>query len=162
MDVKENEFVDIPDFPGYRINRTGMIKSFKRYPEGKLLSPYTDKDGYICASLRRDNKSKAIKVHRAVALTFIPNPENFPQVNHKNCNKEDNEVSNLEWVSNQVNQRHAWMNDRKTVRFTVQQVREVKEYLRKGKDNTSIARLYGADPSLVSNIKTGKIWKDVE
>lgn len=158
---KENNWKDIPNFEGYKVNEFGQIKSFKRYPKGKLIKPYTDKDGYLCASLRVNNKSKAIKVHRAVALAFLPNPNNLPQVNHKNCHKKDNELCNLEWVSNTENQRHAWMNDRKTIKLTVENVKLIKELLKQGKTNTEISKMFEVDQTTISNIKTGKIWKKV-
>lgn len=158
---KENDWRDIPGFSGYKINTFGQIKSFKRYPNGKLIKPYTDKDGYLCASLRKDGGSKAIKVHRAVALAFIPNPKKLPQINHKNCHKKDNEVCNLEWVSNIDNQRHAWLNDRKTVKLTVDNVKLIKQLLKEGISNTEIAKNFNVDQTLISNIKTGKIWKEV-
>lgn len=158
---KENDWRDIPNFPEYKVNTFGQIKSFKRYPEGKLISPYTDKDGYLCASLRQNGTSKAIKIHRAVAMAFIPNPNNLPQVNHKNCHKKDNEVCNLEWVSNTENQRHAWMNDRKTIKLKVEDVKLIKKLLKEGRSNTEIANNFGVDQTLISSIKTGKIWKEV-
>lgn len=158
---KENDWRDIPDFPDYKVNTFGQIKSFKRYPKGKLIRPYEDKDGYFCASLRQNGTSKAIKVHRAVAMAFLSNPDNLPQVNHKNCHKKDNEVCNLEWVSNTENQRHAWMNDRKTVKLKVEDVRLIKKLLQEGRSNTEIANNFGVDQTLISNIKTGKIWKEV-
>lgn len=104
----ENDWRPIPGFPSYKVNSYGQVKSYKRYKEGRVLSPYIDKDGYYCNSLRVNGRSKAIKVHRAVALAFLDNPNSYKQVNHKNGLKFDNSVDNLEWCSNLTNQRHAW------------------------------------------------------
>lgn len=68
------------------------------------LKPQIDYKGY----LRLELNKKAYAVHRLVALTFIPNPKNKPQVNHKNGIKNDNTVTNLEWVTNKENSQHAW------------------------------------------------------
>ena len=73
-------------------------------------------DGYlgVCISLGSRSNKKMIKVHKAVAETFIPNPNNLPQVNHINGNKLNNYSSNLEWCTNQENQIHAIKNGLKT------------------------------------------------
>ena len=59
--------------------------------------------GYRYVTLRKDGKQYSLKVHRLVAETFIPNPDNLPEVNHKNEDKSDNSVENLEWCSTQYN-----------------------------------------------------------
>ena len=70
----------------------------------KFLNGSTDKDGYLIYQLGNKNR---IKAHRLIALTFIPNPENKPQVNHLDGNKQNNDISNLEWVTNSENLKHA-------------------------------------------------------
>src|SRR5574343_318910 len=107
------EYVKVNDLllNDYKITYNGNIYSYKIYPNDKLLSPYIDKDGYKCVSLRVDNRSKAFKVHRLVAFTFVENLNNYKQVNHKDGNKSNNHYTNLEWCTNVHNQRHAWDND---------------------------------------------------
>ena len=68
--------------------------------------PKTNTDGYFC--LRVKPCGKIYKVHRIVAMAFIPNPENKPQVNHIDGNKQNNHISNLEWVTAKENVNHAW------------------------------------------------------
>ena len=148
--------MDVVGFDGYKVDSNGNIFSFKRYPEGKLISPYVDKDGYLCVSLRTQGTSKAQKVHRVVAKAFISNPNDFPQVNHKDANKKNNTVENLEWVTNTQNQRHAWINDLKTIKLTIADVLAIKNMLNYN-TNTFIAKIFKVDPSTISNIRTEKI-----
>lgn len=156
-----NDWRDIPFIPDYKINYFGEIKSFKRNSQGDKICPYKDKDGYLCVSLRANGKNKGYKVHRLVALAFLKNENDLPQINHKNGHKFDCSASNLEWISNIDNQRHAWRNDLKTLKLKVSDVKEIKKRLANGQSNTSIAIEFGVDQSLISNIKTGKIWNGV-
>ena len=81
----------------YEISDLGRIKSL--ISNGLILKQSLDKDGYCVVTLKR----KQFKVHRLVAMTFIPNPNNLPQVNHKDENKTNNTVDNLEWCDAKYN-----------------------------------------------------------
>ena len=93
-------FVTIKDYPNYSINENGEVKS--NYVS-KLLKPRIAGRGYYCYQLRNENGAKNEYIHRLVAKTFIPNPQNLPQVDHIDGNKSNNHVSNLRWVSNYDN-----------------------------------------------------------
>lgn len=88
----------------YQASTTGLIKSF--YKKGFLMKFKTDKDGYLHIGLTKGQKQRTFRVHRVIAETFIPNPNNLPQVNHKDLNKQNNSVDNLEWISDLENKRH--------------------------------------------------------
>jgi len=92
----------------YSITQDGKIWSFPRkYCKGKWLKPARDELGYLSITLCKNNQPKGFSVHRLVAQTFIPNPENKPEVNHKDCNPSNNNLENLEWCTYKENSQHA-------------------------------------------------------
>lgn len=97
----------IKDFPGYYVTDTGTVYSRKKDGRIKQLKPWM-RFGYSCVCVYQNNKPKWKRIHRLVAEAFIPNPDNKPQVNHKNGVRDDNCVENLEWVTNAENQKHSY------------------------------------------------------
>ena len=97
---------------GYQVSSEGNVKSLvRKHPCNKcsrerILKGQIQK-GYKKVMIYKDNKCKWVLIHRLVALAFIPNPENKPQVNHKDGNKLNNNVDNLEWVTASENQKHS-------------------------------------------------------
>jgi len=119
---------DIPCFEGiYQASNLGRIKSVRRIAQKlykgnrivkeKIMSGTKNEDGYLKVHFKHNNLSKGFFIHRLVALTFIPNPLKKPQVNHIDGNKLNNNISNLEWVTNLENQQHAWKNGLKKGTF---------------------------------------------
>lgn len=91
---------DIQGFKGvYQISNFGRLKSFKKDSDGKVLSNTNQKGGYFSVILRKGEKVKTTRIHRLVAEAFIPNPDKLSQVHHKDGNKQNNCVDNLEWVN---------------------------------------------------------------
>lgn len=98
------------DYRGrYKISNLGRIKSFPRQGQSHIryLKLINDTKNYLQVSLSKNNIHKWFKIHRLVAIMFIPNPENKTQVNHIDGNKQNNCVDNLEWCTNGENQIHA-------------------------------------------------------
>jgi len=94
----------LPQFPNYAISEDGTIRT-----KGKKISTTVRSDGYAAARVwGADGRLRPEYMHRLVALAFIPNPENKPQVNHKDGNRSNNHVSNLEWVTRSENMTHVY------------------------------------------------------
>lgn len=92
---------DIKGYEGlYAITEDGRVWSYRR---NKYLKSTEDKKGYLRVDLYKDKKRSNYKIHRLVAEAFIDNPNNLPQVNHKNENKANNCVDNLEWCDTAYN-----------------------------------------------------------
>jgi len=113
----KEEWKDIPKYEGlYQVSNLGRVRSIDRVVrtksgksknlKGIILSPQYYKNGYRFVTLSKDGNTKGFSIHRMVALSFIPNPENKPEVNHINENKNDNRASNLEWMSVRENRNY--------------------------------------------------------
>lgn len=97
---------DVPGYEGlYQISNLGNVKSLY---SNKILKPSIDKYGYTRFSATKDKIQKTLIIHRLVAKLFIPNPNNLPQVNHKDGNKNNNCKNNLEWCTDSDNKKHAY------------------------------------------------------
>ena len=119
----ETIFKGLKGYPGYMISSDGKI-----FKDGKEINQQSNGRGYFKVFLWIQGERISKSVHRLVAENFIPNPENLPVVNHKNGNKLDNRIENLEWVMYKENTR---------------------QYLEKGKCETK--------PVIRVNPKTGKV-----
>lgn len=91
----------IPVDDNYEASTEGQIREKTTH---KILSQWRDKDGYLLVSLSK----KMYRAHRIIAMTFIDNPKNKPVVNHKDFNKTNNHIENLEWVSHSENSQHSF------------------------------------------------------
>ena len=101
----------------YEVSNWGRVKSLPRngtVKYARILKLYTDKDGYLYVVLSKNNKQKLFKIHRLVAEAFIPNPNNLPMINHKDENKQNNNVENLEWCSAKYNSNYGTAIERRS------------------------------------------------
>ena len=102
--MEEEFWTNIKGYRDYAISTYGNVENMMSC---KILKPVSDKDGYCCVNLCKNSKRKMYKIHRLVALNFIANPENKPLVDHRDGNKQNNNINNLRWATNQENQRNA-------------------------------------------------------
>lgn len=93
--LKDETWVIIDEFPKYMISNFGRVKNNKN----RILKTSTHRDGYKQIGLRKNKKSYERKIHRLVAIAFIPNPKNKPVVNHIDEDRENNQADNLEWMT---------------------------------------------------------------
>lgn len=177
------------NIPGtyYSVSDTGLVRNDKN---NMLLRSYKTgkRRNYETVGLYINGNKKNFKVHRLVAEAFIDNPENKPQVNHIDGNTSNNNVNNLEWVTNSENQLHAWKNglqvktspaktescrnaskvwiskhpNGNNCSLTLEQVAEIKMMLLDNKLSIPvIADLYGVTRVVIRNIELGKTYKNV-
>lgn len=148
----------------YEVSNTGQIKTLDRVVKcGKRIKLHIVErvmstrihNGYVYIGLRIDGKTVSRPVHRLVASAFLPNPNNYRCVNHKDGNKQNNNVDNLEWCNHTQNITHAYRTGLKVAKgvrkLTVEQAAEIRE-LAKTKMGTEIARIYGVSKATVNKI----------
>lgn len=130
------------------------------------MATQVTKNGYRYIQLGTTRKL----VHRLIAQTFIPNPDNKPCVNHKDGNKLNNTVSNLEWVTHSENMRHAFDtgiyparkgSKQNNAKLTEAIVAEIKQRLKVGVTGTLLAKEYGVAHGRIYDIKHGRSWNHV-
>ena len=119
LDVaKREEWRDIPGYEGiYQVSNRGRVKSLERTSwngflhckiGGRILKNSLMRNGYYRVTLSKDSGQQQFYIHRLVAEAFIPNPKSLNVIDHIDANKLNNDVSNLRWVTQEENMRHAW------------------------------------------------------
>lgn len=140
----------------YEVTSRGLVFSNKRKSKVRLIGK-VGREGYNTIMFTVNGKRIYKNAHRIVAESFIPNPNNYPQVNHKDGNKLNNSVENLEWVSPSENLLHARnLGLLNTCKIT----NEIAELIRNEKGtHREIASIYGISKTQVGLIKQNKRWK---
>lgn len=125
--LEGEEWRDLPELQGeYQVSNLGRVKRVKGAE--RLVKLTTQRNGYVYVTLWLDNTTKCFKTSRLVAKAFIPNPDNLPEVDHLNADKQNNTVSNLEWVTGEENRRRAdAMNLRNPHRWTDEEKQMLRE-----------------------------------
>lgn len=133
----------------YEVSNTGKVR---RFNNKKILKQRTNKNGYYRIQLSKKSKLKNHGVSRLVAQAFIPNPNNLPQVNHKNGLKFDNNINNLEWVSIKDNIIHSFVTGLNKTSKTVICIETKEEFY----SCCEASRCKGIDNSLISKVCRGE------
>lgn len=181
MENQVEVWKDIIDYEGlYQVGSLGGIKAVDQkrwmnvnmayaYYKEKELSPYKTIDGYLQIRLSKNSVGRTFLVHRLIALVFIPNPENKPEVNHLNGIKDDNRIENLEWSTPTENQKHAYKNGLKIsnkgisnggCKLTESQVLEIRE-LEGLKTQKELSKIYNVGTSTIGRVLRKTHWKHI-
>ena len=146
----------------YAVSSLGRVKNIKR---GKIRKLFPNHGGYWRVVLRRNGKQKNASVHRLVAQEFIGFSDK-PEVNHKDGDKNNNAVSNLEWTTRKENADHAiaiglWspVGERnQNAKLTASDAHWVKYLLGQGAVGARLAKIFGVSPAAISKINVGRSW----
>lgn len=188
--LKNEKFRDIPEYEGiYQVSNYGRVKSLERYHilpnggiwkiENKILKSYHDNGRYSFVALYNGTK-RQIKVHRLVAQVFIPNPNNLPEVNHIDCVRDNNMITNLEWCDRSYNTKYAFKYGTKNMpdklkkmiknfdgennpnsKLKKEDVIDIRKQISNGISYKKIAQQYNLHPDYIFLIKNRKIWKKI-
>lgn len=157
----EEIWKDIPGYDGYyQVSNLGRIKSLprckptdKRKSHNNIRKPKLAANGYFKINLSKDSKVKWYGLHRLVAMAFIPNPKNFPVVNHKDENPQNNCVDNLEWCTVQYNCNYGTARERqKKTRAANPNDRAVRKMV--GERNSRAVRAYSPSGEFIGEYKS--------
>lgn len=146
----------------YQVSNFGNVKSFTRIKKGGLLKPGRYSNGYLFVHFAKDTDKKGERhsylIHRLVAQAFLPNPDGLPQVNHKDENKTNNRVDNLEWCTHLYNQNYGTKNQRIGEKNKISNGKPVYciELDRVFCSAAEAARFVGRNPTNVSVVCRGK------
>lgn len=171
---------DIPGFEGdYAITKDCQVWAYeKKWCCGKPKINFTKKahwvngristNGYRVFKLKKDKKNVHLLAHRAVALTFIPNPNNFPCINHIDCNRLNNKLENLEWCTYKQNSQHMVRlgrnkrgNEHPNAKLRMKSAQKIRNlYKNGGTSYKRLSREFGVSKKTIMNVIHHKIWKE--
>lgn len=156
-------FKQVKGYEGYyEVSNLGNVRSTS-YKGTKILKPAGKRylQVVFCVNQKKEHKS----VHRLVAEAFIPNPDNLPQVNHKDGNTKNNNLSNLEWATQEENNLHAYNSnllsryeDRPAAKLTKDKVLAIPHYIEEGATTDDLAKMFKVSRRCIDNIFEGKNW----
>lgn len=169
ISLEEWKDLEFLGFPAYEVSSLGRIRSLNHMNTGKiqLKTPSKRYDGYLQVQLADNGYKKQFLLHRLVALAFIPTIEGKTEVNHKDFNRENCQVENLEWCSRSENEQHkiprvsgANGSNAKLTWDEVNQIRAEYKWHSEKNNMYALARKFGRSVNCIRNILQNKTWKD--
>jgi len=157
------DFFTIPNFERYEISKEGVIRNLENK---RVKSQYISSTGYYMVSFSYNNKSKPQRVHRLLLQTFKTNKNNYRFINHKDGNKLNNSLVNLEWCTHKQNMEHAFKTGlinntgikNGMSKLNNSEVVEIKDLLKNGLSQQKIANKFNISRSAILKIHLGKTW----
>lgn len=148
---------DIEGYPNYQISNMGRVKSLgnNKTRKEKILKSGKNEKGYLIVNLFKEGKGKSFKVHRLVATAFLPNPNNLPQVNHKDENKTNNRVDNLEYCDSKYNMNYGTRTEK--TQKPILQFSKTGEFIKKWDSAIQVERELGFNQGNISICCKGKL-----
>lgn len=155
----------IEEYPNYQVSNLGNVKNIKT---DTILKPYNTKSGYLHIDLYNENGRKHYFVHRLVALAFLPNHNNLTEVNHKDEDKTNNKVDNLEWCDRYYNINYGTTQIRRAEKKKIRILQYTKEweYVNEWDSIKTASQSLNISKSLISECCSGKyktaggyVWK---
>lgn len=157
----------------YIASSDGKIFSTKNVGRGKYhkeLKQRKNQDGYWCVTVGTNKNRTAQRVHRIIALAFVPNPYNLPEVDHIDNDRENNNASNLQWMNGIDNKRKTPFERRSIThsgelngraKLTIKDVKAIRQMYTNGYSKQEIATKYGRGWSTIHNIIIENTWKGI-
>ncbi len=181
IDTEKEIWENILNYEGfYQISNLGNVRSLDRFitinnklsfKKGKIMVVSENNKEYKQISLSKNNKLKTFKIHRLIALAFIPNPNNYPYVNHIDGNKKNNNIINLEWCTAQMNIKHAYdmglMNAPKgknsgASKLKDEDILNIFILNKEGLGHRKIAKIYNISRVAIKIVLQRKSWRHIE
>lgn len=165
----------------YEISNLGNVRTKDRVGsrgnsiKGHSLSQHVNSNGYLRCDMNINGNRKSYLTHRLVATLFIPNPENKPVVNHKDGNKYNNSVENLEWCTKSENERHAWrigLKDHIATKgelhgmhkLSTSDVNYIRQHHKRNGGHMktgALADMFNVCPQTITDIVSERLWKNL-
>lgn len=146
------------------LDRVVLFKGTPGIRRGVTLKQTVNSKGYLTVIICVDGTRATQYAHRIIAKTFLENPLNLPEVNHKNGFVLDNSLTNLEWTSKENNAIHAFENGLVSAgncKLCAEEVSQIKLLIFKGLSNPEIGKMFGVDKATIRNIRINKNWTHV-
>tara|TARA_R110001606_G_scaffold24873_7_gene81721 strand:- start:90 stop:584 length:495 start_codon:yes stop_codon:yes gene_type:complete len=160
----------IVEFPNYFISDKGVVRNLK---SKKVRKPFISDNGYVRIPLFKNNKRCTRALHRVLAISFIPNPNDMPFINHLDGDKQNNDISNLEWCDRSRNMKHAHElglvkgqtgakgSKNGSSKLNEDKVLEIRKLASEGFSSKEIAEKFNISRGNCNSIIARKYWKHV-